>query len=148
MTREEAIRWLESLKREIGKAENRTLWHYAESIDMAMEALKGADGDLISRQDAIDAICKEWCYVTYGNCPHSDDGFACDGCDDVKAIQALPSAEPKTGEWVRKDDGLFFWYECSECGNKPMANRFSYREERSAFCPHCGAKMYKDGEDE
>ena len=39
MIREEVIKWLESLKREIGKAENRTLWHYAESIDMAIEAL-------------------------------------------------------------------------------------------------------------
>ncbi len=39
MTREEVVKWLESLKREIGKAENRTLWHYAESIDMAIEAL-------------------------------------------------------------------------------------------------------------
>lgn len=39
MTREEVVKWLESLKKEIGKAENRTLWHYAESIDMAIEAL-------------------------------------------------------------------------------------------------------------
>lgn len=39
MTKEEVIKWLESLKREIGKAENRTLWHYAESIDMVIEAM-------------------------------------------------------------------------------------------------------------
>ncbi len=39
MTREEVVKWLESLKQEIGKAENRTLWHYAESIDIAIEAL-------------------------------------------------------------------------------------------------------------
>lgn len=39
MTRKEAVKWLESLKREAGKTENRTLWHYAESIDMAIEAL-------------------------------------------------------------------------------------------------------------
>lgn len=52
---------------------------------------------LIKREDAIDAICKEWCYVTYGNCPHVDDGFVCDGCDDVKALNALPSAD---AEWI------------------------------------------------
>lgn len=40
MTREESIKWLESLKAEIGKAEHRTLWHYAEAIDMAIEALQ------------------------------------------------------------------------------------------------------------
>ena len=33
MTREESIKWLKSLKAEIGKAEHRTLWHYAEAID-------------------------------------------------------------------------------------------------------------------
>ena len=49
--------------------------------------------DLISREDAIDAICDEWCYVTYSNCPHCDDGFKCDGCDDVKRLESLPSAD-------------------------------------------------------
>ena len=39
MTREEVVKWLESLKREVGKAENCTLWHYAESIDVAIKAL-------------------------------------------------------------------------------------------------------------
>lgn len=69
MTREEVVKWLESLKREIGKAENRTLWHYAESIDMAIETLSAEasqnlaepnkdlrGSDLISRQDAISEI--------------------------------------------------------------------------------------------
>jgi hypothetical protein len=40
MTREETVKWLESLKSEIGKLEHRSLWHYAEAIDMAIEALK------------------------------------------------------------------------------------------------------------
>lgn len=38
MTREEIIKWLESLKAEIGKVEHRTLWHYDEVIDVAIEA--------------------------------------------------------------------------------------------------------------
>lgn len=46
MTKEETIKWLESLKAEIGKSEHRTLWHYAEAIDMAIEALK-AEPELI-----------------------------------------------------------------------------------------------------
>ena len=41
MTREETIKWLKSLKAEIGKSEHRSLWHYAEAIDMAIEALEG-----------------------------------------------------------------------------------------------------------
>lgn len=39
MTREEIIKWLKSLKTEIGKSEHRTLWHYAEAIDVTIEAL-------------------------------------------------------------------------------------------------------------
>lgn len=40
MKSEETIKWLESLKAEIGKSEHKTLWHYAEAIDIAIEALK------------------------------------------------------------------------------------------------------------
>lgn len=39
MSREEIIKWLESLKAEMGKSEHSALWHYAEAIDMAIEAL-------------------------------------------------------------------------------------------------------------
>lgn len=39
MTKAEAVKWLESLKREIGKTENSSLWHYAEAIDMVIEAM-------------------------------------------------------------------------------------------------------------
>lgn len=39
MTREECIKWLKSLKTEIGKAEHGALWHYAESIDTVIETL-------------------------------------------------------------------------------------------------------------
>lgn len=48
MTNDETIKWLESLKAEIGKSEHRTLWHYAEAIDMAIEALSA---DTVSREE-------------------------------------------------------------------------------------------------
>ena len=105
-----------------------------EAFFMAIEALTNVhnlhSGDLISREDAVNAICKSWCYVTYMNCPHADDGFRCDGCDDIEAIEALPSAEPKTGKWI---DGNWS-IRCSECGySMPWAVR--------NFCPNCGADM-------
>lgn len=48
MTREETIKWLESLKAEIGKSEHRTLWHYVEAIDAAIEALSE---ETVSREE-------------------------------------------------------------------------------------------------
>lgn len=100
--------------------------------------------DLISRQDAIDAICKAWCYVTYYNCPHRDDGFTCDGCDDIEEIESLPSAEPKTGNWVKVIDeetpNVVKWhYECDQCG----AARW---EKGQRYCQNCGTRM-EDGEE-
>ncbi len=163
-------------------------------------------GDLISRSDAIDAICKVWCYTTYGMCPH-DDGY-CKGCDEIEAIDALPSAEAETvdctefirwlteivmddemwelnavgngeiicrklkklgllevkdgyyilpsadavqGEWVKethhhKDDEQEFDYydiHCSVCGAKPQKSW-----ALTNYCPYCGTKMNKGGDDE
>lgn len=39
MTKAEAIKWLKSLKQEIGKTKNCSLWHYAEAIDMVIEVM-------------------------------------------------------------------------------------------------------------
>ena len=67
MTNEEISKWLMNLKNDIGKTQYQPLWHYAEALDMAIEALQrglenvNADScsekpngsDVISRQDAI-----------------------------------------------------------------------------------------------
>ena len=57
--------------------------------------------DLISRQAAIDAICKDWCNSKYKDCKtpfnqETDDYYHCDGCGDVETLLALPSAETPT----------------------------------------------------
>ena len=72
-----------------------------ESIKMAIEALRQMSGtsDLISRQAAVDAICKEWCCCSHDDCENKnmmEAGFdPCDGCSDVDAIMDLPSVEPE-----------------------------------------------------
>ena len=40
MTNEEIIKWLESLKRQVGQSHHRDLWDYEEAIDLAIEALQ------------------------------------------------------------------------------------------------------------
>ena len=80
--------------------------------------------DLIRRQAAIECC----------SCLHPEDCWA--------EIKALPSAEPKTGKWIKshvEDLGLITTYICSECR---MQSSSTYN-----FCPNCGARM-NGGEEE
>lgn len=55
-----------------------------------------------------------------------------------------------TGEWVEQEseDGVYWWHECSECGEKPLLDRWMHDEKLSDFCWNCGSKMFKGGEEE
>lgn len=101
--------------------------------------------DLISRQAAIDAICKA--------CANSDDYVECverrpesTFCDEIVALRKLPSAEPKqkTGKWITKSNTTpwytEWWYACSECGQSPLRDRYG-QEALSGYCPNCGCRM-------
>ena len=61
-------------------------------------------------------------------------------------VDLMPTAdvvEVKHGKWLKKTDDIYYWYECSECSERPPCDR--YKETFfSDYCPHCGAKM--DGE--
>ena len=118
--------------------------------------------DLISRQGAIDALAKEMPSLTTpdgsGEFDHdiqiADEAFV----DCMQIINELPSAEPKTGEWVLDPNGMD-WnipaWRCSECGF--VANYIGVEANGlgnnplnwagSKFCPQCGARMLgEDGE--
>ena len=63
------------------------------------------------------------------------------------AIEAL--SDRPTGEWVRKYDKQIncYWYECNQCGEYRPRNVFG-NEWSSPYCPNCGARMYKGGDEE
>lgn len=62
-------------------------------------------------------------------------------------ISTLPPATPKrkVGEWVKKNNDYFDWYECSECGygsdGEMKYNRLC--DVRTKFCPDCGSQNLK-----
>lgn len=67
-------------------------------------------------------------------------------------INVIPSAEPKTGEWIKATGMMppeFHGHHCcSECGNfANMGAPLGNREDLSKYCPNCGAKMTKGGEE-
>ena len=89
---------------------------------------EGEDG-YISRRDAIRWVKTEC--NPYGK-PTLD--FE-SGKRVIEHLEQMPSAEPKTGEWIQKD--MYPDRFCSECN---YAVWDSEAEEYN-FCPNCGADM-------
>ena len=86
--------------------------------------------DLIKRKDVIDALEQRL-----------EDNYL-DGCELLKYIKALPSAEPeqKKGKWVYDGiRGRFPVCKCSICGHYENADWAII--QGANFCPHCGADM-------
>ena len=102
--------------------------------------------DLISRQDALCILKKKMI-----DRPLDSDRWVIR--DIAVEIKSLPSVDPKTGEWIKATGMMppeFHGHHCcSECGDfANMGAPLGNREDLSRYCPNCGAKMYKDGEDE
>ena len=45
------------------------------------------------------------------------------------------------GKWVKNHDEVMWWWECSNCKEKPLIARFGDAEVLSAYCPRCGVKL-------
>ena len=87
--------------------------------------------DLIDRQAAIDVVRSYY----------DPEDHSVESIED--RIKKIPSAQPerKKGRWIKKEERVYYWYECSECGAKPLWNEWRTDRCFSAFCPKCGADM-------
>lgn len=95
------------------------------------------DGDIISRQDAINAFYEPKNGGTYAE---FDDGseWYMTSKQIYAVLESLPSAEPKTGKWVLKEH---LW-ECDKCGCRiNRANPLKWNVWNYNYCPNCGADM-------
>lgn len=84
--------------------------------------------DLISRQDAIEAIASR--DETNGTVK------VFTGRQVNEILASLPSAQPKTGHWVLVNRGLDI-YMCDQCGEILQIDRVPIWD----YCPVCGARM-------
>ena len=128
MTREEAIKGLKVLRNDFsGYKPNE------EMFDMAIEALETDVpdtnvGDTISRQAAIDALCKRCDLV-------SDDDEPCtEECNDIKILKLLPSAQPV----IRCKD-------CKHFGGGTYCHERDGLWDENAFCSYAERKEQDDG---
>lgn len=145
MTKEEAITRLKNMVWLYGSAERE---QNIEAIDMAIEALsanytteKPNDAveqkndvvaeptDLIRRADAIALLTK----IVFDEPPYLDSETLCRLYAEEQ-INALPSADRPSGEWIIRENGN---KECSLCGHERQ-DGWDY------FCGYCGAKMGSD----
>lgn len=141
MTREEAI---ERLKTDIYKyadfTENPNENEFWMAFDMAIKALEQEPcEDAISRAEALKVVDDM-------DIPEDMSEFEIKSHIGVE-IGTLPPATPKrkVGEWIKKNNDYFDWYECSECGygsdGEMKYNRLC--DVRTKFCPDCGSQNLK-----
>lgn len=95
--------------------------------------------NLISRAKAIEAFEKFIHEIGIEDAPYN--------YGEIALCEANVPTEEKVGKWIKNADENCWWYECSECGDYPMKNAWGH-EELSAYCPHCGARMEGDGEED
>ena len=89
--------------------------------------------DLISRADAIALLTK----IVFDEPPYLDSETLCRLYAEEQ-INALPSADRPSGEWVKHNDisTIIVYYTCSECGEIESGT--------PPYCRKCGAKMGGD----
>ena len=81
--------------------------------------------DLISRQEAIEALCRVDEY----------------NARSVDVIKKLPSVQPerKKGKWIFEECKGNTYFRCSECGEIVTSAIMGF--PRYEYCPMCGADM-------
>lgn len=152
ISRAKVLGYIDRVKN-IGLGKHKSLEYIRKYVD-CMDLAKGIDADLISRQAAIEALCRECTPV--GECgadcpevevlrklPPVEPKPVCEDCIDryavlaeldpqsyeYKVVKELPSVEPKRpkGEWVEYIDEMNGgrYGRCTSC-NKSTLNAVSY----------------------
>jgi hypothetical protein len=161
MTNNDAIDLLDNL---IGMIDDNQENDYDTALKMAIKALEElpkrrkevkrwkrkalgqADGDFISRPQALNTICKGKCDFDFDKCPFTEHCGHINLLLSVPSVD-IPSAEPKTGHWIPIYQGdEIINYRCSECelgDTNGSTNLYGWD-----YCRRCGTKMVKPQESE
>jgi len=130
MSKNEIIKWLQSLKKDIGQPQHQDLWHYAEMLDEVIGTIEVSE-DCISRGWVIEKMLKEGEHYTNNDIKH---GYH--NCEII--VYDAPSVVPSRaeGEWKRYMGDI---WTCTACGENLMCDDIKCNN----YCPNCGAEMRK-----
>ena len=70
-------------------------------------------------------------------------GYTHGGSVMKQLIETQPAADVAPvshGKWVKTDNGVCYWYECSLCHERTPFGRYK-NEWFSDYCPYCGAEV-------
>lgn len=133
MNREEAINQLNDIKSEL---KEHLVKKDIVALDMAISALS-AEGEYIKKEEFKSAIHNYFIGLNHNVTEEDIQAYI-----DALALYSFPDREK--GEWIATEneemevDGYF----CSKC-DSPMPT-----DEKTSFCPFCGADMRRDKADE
>ena len=125
--------WFDSDCEVVSKAEVDKIYERLQSLPPADRPT----GEWIS-EELANMICNEICYYKEVTVDADSLNDLCEGC----LIKKMKYGR-LTGKWIKSDILPNGWH-CSHCDSPVMTDDI----EEMLFCPNCGARMYKGGEDE
>lgn len=123
------------------QADNLPVMYYPQVDGITPTVVAQADGEYISRNNAITSIC-QWgttlertgiYTITVAEMKQTTTDMLC----ELPSV-AIPN---KVGHWKLLDECSNAGYYCSECKKRVVKEGWSETVKRIKFCPNCGAKM-------
>ena len=92
--------------------------------------------EYISREAAIAAACYGFCHPGM-RCP---DTPCRDQTKYLRELQPADVAPVIHSRWIKTEDGA----ECENCGREAVYQIIDDHWQYEPYCPHCGARMYRE----
>lgn len=92
--------------------------------------------DYIRREDALFALRKAERGGSMTALTQLERAYA-----EIREMPAADVAEVGHGQWYVLDDCANAGLYCSACSRRVHREEFAYKNLKSKYCPHCGARM-------
>lgn len=67
--------------------------------------------------------------------------ITCENCEYNNWLGQEYTGQRRKAMWIHENDDYCDWYVCSNCGHGSEGEVHYEPDERTNYCPHCGAEM-------